>query len=124
MLISISGCAVLWFGAGIGLGIGGYKYLNGRLEVTYAAPFIRVFDASKSSLKELQINIIKEYRDLIDGEIIGKKADGKQVEIKIKNKGPNLTWLSIRVGILGDRDESMIIKKKIDAYVGLQGRNF
>lgn len=120
-LFTLNGCAILWFGAGTGIGITGYKYYKGELETKYYANYIKVYNASKLALKNLNITIEKQYKDSIEGYLEGYRLNGSKVKIKVKNIG-NYVIVKIRVGLLGDLEASKLIKSKIDAYVGQKGK--
>jgi len=96
-LFFICGCGFL-IGAGVGGGAGlaGYKFLEGKLEIEYIAPYERVWQATKLALKDTGI---------------------------IKNKATGMTIVSIRVGIFGDENASLIIKKAIDKRLGIRSKN-
>ncbi|AMM41800.1 conserved hypothetical protein, membrane or secreted [Candidatus Desulfofervidus auxilii] len=123
-LFFICGCGFL-IGAGVGGGAGlaGYKFLEGKLEIEYIAPYERVWQATKLALKDTGIRIERMEKDAINAEIKARKADGKVVTIKIKNKASGMTIVSIRVGIFGDENASLIIKKAIDKRLGIRSKN-
>jgi len=110
-------------GVGGGAGLAGYKFLEGKLEIEYIAPYERVWQATKLALKDTGIRIERMEKDAINAEIKARKADGKVVTIKIKNKATGMTIVSIRVGIFGDENASLIIKKAIDKRLGIRSKN-
>ena len=114
---NLYGCAILWFGAGAGIGVTGYKYLNGQLEFTCNKSLNQVYKATKHSFESLKIDIISEYRDPFEAKITGIRKNGDKVAVKIKNIGNNSTWIGIRIGLLGDRQASIVIKDKILSYL-------
>ena len=73
----INSCAVLWFGAGASIGIVGYKYIEGQLEITYTKPYDQVYNAAKKSLIDSKIIILKEYKSLSDAKLV-KNQMGEQ----------------------------------------------
>ncbi len=121
VLIFLSSCAPAFLGVGAGVGIAGYKYVSGTLSVEYVADYDKVWEATFNSLKELDIKIEKIEKDALNGYIKGKKADGKIVVVKLKNKPSNIVEVKIKVGIFGDEEASKIIKKAIDTELGIQG---
>ncbi len=122
-VLGLCSCAAVLVGAGAGIGIAGYKFVEGQLEVSYIAPYDKVWQATKLALSDLHITTEKVEKDAINAEIKAKKADGKMVIIKIKNKPSGMVWVGIRVGIFGDKDASMIIKKAIDRRLGISGKD-
>ena len=99
VLVMSAGCAgIVLFGAGAAAGLAGYKYHEGALSVTYDAPYM-VVETSK--------------HDLTQGKIEAKRADGSRVNVNLEYKSAKQTQVTIRVGILGDKDASEAIEKKI-----------
>ena len=114
---NLYGCAILWFGAGAGVGAGAYKYLNGQLEFTCNKSLNQVYKATKLSFKSLKIETISEYKDPFEAKIVGIRKKKDEVRVKMKNLGNNSTWIGIRIGLLGDRQASIVIKDKILSYL-------
>ncbi len=121
LLIFLSSCAPVLLGIGAGVGVAGYKYVAGTLSVEYVADYNKVWDATLSSLKSLSIKIEKIEKDALNGYIKGKKADGRMVIVKLKNKPSNIIEVKIKVGIFGDEEASKIIKRAIDTRLGIRG---
>ncbi|WP_461833555.1 DUF3568 family protein [Desulfothermus sp.] len=115
--VNLYGCAIFWFGAGAGVGVTGYKYLNGQLEFTCNNSLNHVYRATKLTFDSLKIELSSEYRDLLEAKIIGIRKNGDKVTVKMKNIGNNSTWVGIRIGFLGDREASLVIKNKILSYL-------
>ena len=80
------------------------------------------WQATNLALKDTGIHVEKIEKDAINATIKAKKADGKAVTIKIKNKATGMTIVSIRVGIFGDENASLIIKKAIDKRLGIRAK--
>jgi len=122
-LFFICGCGFL-IGAGVGGGAGlaGYKFFEGKLEIEYIAPYEKVWRATNLALKDTGIHVEKTEKDAINANIKARKADGKAVTIKIENKASGMTLVSIRVGIFGDENASLIIKKAIDKRLGIRAK--
>jgi len=114
------GCAPVLIGAGAGAGVAGYKFIQGSLEIEYIASYERVWNATKLALRDSNIRIEKEQKDAINAKIIGKTASNTKVVIKLKNKPSGIVKMSIRVGLFGNEDASMIIKKAIDRRLGIK----
>jgi hypothetical protein len=112
--LCLTGCAPLFlFGAGTAVGIAGYKYYHGSLEVVFMAPFIDTWDASLKALKDMEIEITGAEHDMTSGSITGRKADNTPGRISLKYRTSRETEALIRVGPLGDRAASEAVKEKI-----------
>ncbi|MCD6319788.1 MAG: DUF3568 family protein [Candidatus Desulfofervidaceae bacterium] len=121
VLLFLCGCAAVLVGAGATGGIAGYKFIEGELQVEYIAPYERVWQATTLALKDLNIRTEKIEKDAISGKIKARRADNTLVTIKIKNKPSGMVKVGIRVGIFGDEEASMLIKKAIDKRLGVKG---
>ncbi len=122
-LLCLCGCAAALVGAGAGAGIAGYKFIEGELRVDYiGVSYQKVRRAVHQALKDANIPIKKEEYDAINTKIKAKKADGRSVILKIENNPSGIVRVSIRVGVFGDQDASLIIKKLIDKRLGLKNK--
>jgi hypothetical protein len=118
-LFVLSGCAAVWLGVGAGVGIGTYKYVEGRLSREYPLAFSRAWDATNSALANLQISTSNSMDEGVKGEIEAVRRDGTKVAISLKDMGQNVTSISVRVGILGDRGLAERIHDEIASVSGI-----
>lgn len=110
----LASCAPLGlFAAGTAAGIGGYKWYQGALNVIYQAPYMNTWDAALKVLEEMEFTIESKKHDSTTGKIVAKRADEKPVTISFKYRSSEETEVTIRVGLFGDRNASMVIKEKI-----------
>jgi hypothetical protein len=114
--IFTTGCAALWFGAGAAGGAAGVVWHKGRLEETVPATVPQVHRAAIAAMRELRIMITEQKSDSLTSKIRGELADGKNVWIDAESTGSSTTKISIRVGILGDKDFSMRIRDSIKRH--------
>ncbi|UCD34378.1 MAG: DUF3568 family protein [Nitrospiraceae bacterium] len=116
----LSGCAeALLIGAGAGMGVGTYMYVDGSLIVEYPLEYSRAWDAANTALERFQISISQSTNDAGKGVIAAVRQDGKKVTVKLKDKGFNVTSIGIRVGSFGDRVESQKIHDEIVSIAGI-----
>ena len=114
-LLASSGCAVL---GGAAAGAVGYKYVQGSFETDYRHPYDQVYDATLTSLKDMNMAVGKTERDAVGAKIEASRADGTPVAIELKKAGPQTTDAKIRVGRLGDEDASRVIANNIASKLG------
>ncbi|MBN2126449.1 MAG: DUF3568 family protein [Deltaproteobacteria bacterium] len=108
------GCApLIFFGVGTAAGVAGYKYYQGTLTVVYQAPYMKTWDATGTALEGMNFKIESKLHDRTAGRVDAKRADGKHVRVSLKYLSAEETEAVIRVGILGDREASMLIKEEI-----------
>jgi hypothetical protein len=106
-----TGCAA--FLAGAGAGGAGVIWYRGKLEETLPTSVPRIHKAVQKGLKDMKINITEDRVDKLTLEVRGVLADGKKIWIDAKSITPSSTKLSIRVGLLGDKDFSLRIRDAI-----------
>jgi len=107
--VTQTGCLIV---AAVGLGVVAERYINGDLEVDSTKTFDEVFAAVEQSCKELNFKIQKNEKKAFSG-MITAWSDFGNVTFKVKSKSTQLTTLSIRVGVFGDREASDLIYAKI-----------
>lgn len=111
--VLIHGCTPALVGLGAGGGFGTYSYIKGELKALYPYPYDRTWNASLTAMERLEINVIRQERDALNGRIKGKRGDGKTVVIKVENKGLEVTEVGVRVGSFGDQEASRKIQQTI-----------
>ena len=112
--LALSGCtSLVLFGAGTGMGVGGYKYVKGSFIVIFQAPYMRTWDATLKALENMNFKIQTQEHNLTAGMIEGKGADDQWVRISVEYKSSQETEVVIRVGLFGDEGASMAVKEEI-----------
>ncbi len=106
-------CVPVVFFAGTVAGIGSYRYYQGVLTVVYEAPYIDTWEATLKTVDNLKMQIKKKDHDLTTAKIVAKQANNKTVTISLKYISSEETEVDIRVGLLGNKDASDIIKEEI-----------
>ena len=118
LLLGSSGCALFVVGAVAGAGAATYAYVNGEVESTLSANIDKTWSATLAALKDLQFNIGKTSKDVLNGNVESTTADGKSITIKLKRTSDTLTEVDIRVGKFGDKRVSDLILDKIKSHLG------
>lgn len=103
--------------AAVGLAATGCRTM-GKATGTYDALMSgtpdKVVDAAKAALAELKINVTSANATKLDGEILAKTAQDKDITIKVKEEGTNVSRMTVKVGSLGDKtiSESILDETK------------
>lgn len=118
-LIFFYGCAAVLLGVGAGVGVGGYRYLEGNLVREYPVSQTKAWDAANNALANLKIGVTTSFNNGAKGTIEAVQKDGTKVVLKIRDKGQKVTSISVRVGILGDRKSAEVIHNAIASEAGL-----
>ncbi len=120
VLFFLSGCAAVLLGVGAGVGIGTYKYVEGRVVREYPLSYGRAWDATNSALANLQISVSNSIDEGVSGKIDAVRRDGKKISVRLKDRGQGVTTISVRVGMLGDRDEAKRLHEEIASVSGIR----
>jgi hypothetical protein len=109
----ISGCAVALVGvAAVGAGSGTYYYINGEMKTDYYQSFDATWSACQKSVADMRGVDVEQDKEIGNGKIAAVINDEK-VKITVLYKAKNVTTVSIRVGLLGDKLASQLIHDKI-----------
>lgn len=99
----ISGCAVMAVGgAAVGGGTGTFFYVNGNLKTDYHYSFEKVWNACEKTVAYMNAVDVIPAKEISKGTI-DALIDGEKVRISVVYKAKDLTTVSIRVGLIGDK---------------------
>ena len=119
VMFFLYGCAAVLLGVGAGVGIGTYKFIEGRLVREYPLSYGKAWDATNNALTNLKISVSNSIDEGGTGKIDAVQKDGTKVGIRIKDMGQGVSSISVRVGILGDRGMAEIIHDEIASVSGV-----
>jgi hypothetical protein len=109
----ISGCALaLVGGAAVGAGSGTYFYINGEMKTDYYFSFDTVWSACQKTVADMRGLDVLPEKEIGKGKITAMINDEK-VQMSITYKAKNVTTVSIRVGLIGNKLSSQLIHDKI-----------
>ena len=109
----ISGCAAaLVGGAAVGAGSGTYFYINGEMKTDYYSSFDAVWSACEKTVADMRGLDVERDKMLAKGKI-DAVIDDEKVHISVIYKAKNVTTVSIRIGLLGNKLSSQLIHDKI-----------
>lgn len=108
-----SGCtAALVGGAAVGAGSGTYFYINGELKTDYYRSFDDVWRAVERTVADMRgVDVVPE-KEIGKGKIAAL-INGEKVLISVSYKEKNVTVVSVRVGLIGNKVSSQLIHDKI-----------
>ena len=109
----ISGCtAALIGGAAVGAGSGTYLYLNGELKTDYYSSFDATWSACEKTVADMRgLDVVPE-KEIGKGKISAVINDEK-VKMSVDYKAKDVTTVSIRVGLIGNKLSSQLIHDKV-----------
>jgi hypothetical protein len=109
----IAGCAAAVVGgAAVGAGSGTYFYINGELKTDYYYSFDRVWAACEKTVADMRGLDVEPKKEIGTGTI-STIIDNEKVQFTIQYKAKNVTTVSIRVGLIGNKLSSQLIHDKI-----------
>ena len=112
-LYLLSGCAaVVVGGAAVGAGSGTYFYINGEMKTDYYFSFDAVWSACEKTVADMRGLDVQRDKMLAKGKI-DAVIDDEKVQISVTYKAKNVTTVSIRIGIFGNKLSSQLMHDKI-----------
>jgi len=119
LLVALTGTGCLLFAAGAGAGAGaaGYAYVKGELKTTEPVSIDRTWDATVAGVQEMNLPIINQSHDALQGHLVAKTSGDKNVDINLKKIADTSTELRVRVGTFGDEALSRTILDAINRHL-------
>ena len=109
----ISGCtAALVGGAAVGAGSGTYFFINGDMKTDYYHSFDATWIACQKTVADMRGVDVQPEKEIGQGKI-SALIDVEKVQISVTYKAKNVTTVSIRVGLIGNKLSSQLIHDKI-----------
>jgi hypothetical protein len=109
VLVACSGCAVALIAGGAAAGAGGVIWYEGALRTTIGYTMSDVDDAAADSLRKAGDGVVTDTGGSLDRELETRLAGGDKIIIKLHAASSTATDVSIRIGLMGDRERSQAI---------------
>jgi hypothetical protein len=109
----LGGC---WFLAGAAGGAGAVAYVKGELTSTEAVSLDTAWSATRKALDDLKYETVKEEKTGLTRQIVANAEKDKRVVVTLEKKTDEVTQISVRVGLLGDRSQSDLILGRIRSH--------
>ena len=109
-----SGCILAALGLGVGAGIAGTAYVEGKLTSTLDAKPEQIKPAAEAAFKELGIKLVSSTSNSLSAKIAGTSTEGSTVTVTADLEKNGQSKLGIRVGAFGNQDLSEKIYSAID----------
>ncbi|MCH7558263.1 MAG: DUF3568 family protein [Planctomycetes bacterium] len=94
-------------------------YSRGKLYAVAGQDMNRVYLATQKALKQLELEVIEQAKDVFIAKIVARAADGKKITIWIKPISGDSSELSIKTGkLVGNEERSRVIYEKIRQNLG------
>jgi len=119
LLANLGGCFTTAVGGGQSTTTGTYSYVTRDLVVIYGIPLADVWPRALAAVESLQLHIDRQNVDGLGGDIQARRADGTNVRVHLKPSGDHSTSISVRVGDLGDREQSERVHRTLRQQLGI-----
>lgn len=113
LLALLGGCVAATIGSGDGAGVGVFSYLTRDVKATYHVNMDTVWPATLKAIAQLNLTVERETIDARGGALAVRRADGTDVNIRLKPLDASSTRISVRVGWSGDKIKSVLIHDAI-----------
>jgi len=118
LLLGTSGC--IWFLAGAAAGAGTVVWISGKLKKKYDVPVGRASAAAANAVRGLGFRVESDVHDSSSARIKAERADGKPVWVDVDRVTNNQCEVTVRVGVMGDKEAAMQVMDAIDARLGVR----
>lgn len=108
MMLILCGC-----GKPTLIGTDAAVYSRGSLFALSGKDLDSVYAATLAAMKQLEIEIAEQNKDVFYAKVIGNIADGRTVTIRIEPGADKSTELRIQTSSFGNEERSRVIYKKI-----------
>ncbi len=113
----LSGCPAAIIGsAAVGGGSGAYVYIRGDLKTDYPYSFDKSWNACEKTVAYMNATDVFPQKEISKG-IIKAIIDGEKVRFVVEYKTKDLTTVSVRVGIIGNKSASQRLHDKVAGYL-------
>jgi len=109
-----SGCTLAILGLGVGAGIAGTAYYEGKLTSTLDATPEQIKPAAEAAFKELNIKLVSSTSNSLESKIVGNSDEGSTVTVTASLEKNGQSKLGVRVGAFGNQTLSEKIYSAID----------
>lgn len=112
LVFTLTSCAaVVAGGAGAAAA---YTYAKGWLTRDYEVSMDQAYQASIKTFQEKDIKIVDKSQDVASAKVEAE-SDNQKYWVELESKGDNLTTVSVRAGLMGDRQAAQKIQQDIQA---------
>jgi hypothetical protein len=99
-------------GAAVGAGSGTYFFINGEMKTDYYQSFDAAWNACQKTVADMRGLDVLPEKEIGKGKI-SAVIDDEKVQISVAYKAKNVTTVSVRVGLIGNKLSSQLIHDKI-----------
>ncbi|MFC1738671.1 DUF3568 family protein [Planctomycetota bacterium] len=115
LVLAASSCAPSIVGTDAGV------YSRCTLYAVASHDLTSMYNATLAALGELEIEVTDKAKDVFSAKVVAQGADGKNITIRLKPEG-DLTNLSIKVGLFGNKEKASVIYERIKQNLGSPGK--
>ncbi len=112
----LGGCAgTALLGPGAAAGAGTYAYAEGEASQALRGGFDPVWDSTLAATQQMDLQVLDTKRDALSGTIEARSlANDDSVTIRVEPVDAHRTRVKVRIGVLGNEEESQRLLRQID----------
>ncbi len=94
-------------------------YSGGKLHAVASKDLNSVYLATQKALKQLELEVVEQAKDIFIAKIVAQAADGKKITIWIEPGQGDGSELRIKTGsLMGNEERSRVIYRQIQQNLG------
>ena len=113
----MTGCAALVVGAAAGGAAAGALYYKGELRADVDAAPREVIAATEKAFRDIIWDQETAAASATDGMATARTATGREVEVTVEMKTPEVSTIGIRIGTFGDENLSRLLYDRILSFL-------
>lgn len=83
-----------------------YSYVMGDMSATEVGQLTTAMEAARTVLESSNYRVTSFVRDEIRGTIVAETSQGRSAQMEFEQMGLDRVRMKVRIGVIGDRDES------------------
>jgi len=92
----------------------------GTIQATFGAAPPAVTDATATTLRNMDLTVDRKDATDIDGIVVARTAQDREVTVKINRAGDQMSRVSMRIGLFGDEQASIAVLDRIRRQLGVE----
>ncbi|MCW5768772.1 MAG: DUF3568 family protein [Phycisphaeraceae bacterium] len=104
-LLSAAGCETIDTVSSSGAG-DSYSYVMGDMSATEIGQLATAMEAARTVLESSNYRVTSFMRDEVKGTLVAETSQGRAAQMEFEQMGLDRVRMKVRVGVIGDRDES------------------
>lgn len=83
-----------------------YSYIMGDMSATETGQFATAMEAARTVLESSNYRVTSFVREDVRGTFVAETPQGRSAQMEFEQTGLDRVRMKVRIGVIGDRDES------------------